>query len=114
MADYKGWDSPEDIQKCLNCRRSKCTNCLSAHDTDRVKQNYHKRRAALLASGVEVPSLVQKRAIMERCAKVKELCAQGFSDEEIGKKLGMSTSTARRYRVEQGIPNYRERVCAHA
>jgi hypothetical protein len=28
MEDYHFCDSPENIQKCLNCTRKKCGNCL--------------------------------------------------------------------------------------
>lgn len=37
MAKFYTYDSMEDIQKCLNCTKKECTNCLgqfySAKDT---------------------------------------------------------------------------------
>lgn len=37
---YQFCDSPENIQKCLNCERAKCVNCLSP-----ANQRYAKRKA---------------------------------------------------------------------
>lgn len=38
-------DSPENIQKCLNCKLPKCKNCLS-YGNQRSKQKTMERRAA--------------------------------------------------------------------
>lgn len=37
---YDGLDEPEDIQKCLNCKRKECTNCLG---TTTAASEYRKK-----------------------------------------------------------------------
>ena len=81
-------DSPERIKMCLNCKRAKCTNCFD-----------HRYRNA----GI----YVDKKTMEFRLAFV-EAYINSDSDDDIGKMLGKSQSTACKYRKSLGLPPSRK------
>ena len=70
-------DSPEDILKCLNCRKLVCNNCLR---TSSIKgQRY------------------------DRSPQVKDLYDEGYNDREIADLIGLTVPTVRYYRIKLGL-----------
>ena len=71
-------DSPENVQKCLNCNKPKCTNCLHS-GTNTPK----KRKPYVLSDEVR--------------EKVVVLVKQGVKQKEIAKQFGVSEPTVSRW-----------------
>lgn len=75
-------DSSENIQKCLNCTRARCTNCLGPHGN---------------------PGNVDRSKIDKQ--KFIELYELGLTDSKIGEYFGMGKCLARYYRLKFGLPS---------
>jgi hypothetical protein len=75
-------DSAENIQKCLNCTRGRCTNCLGPHGNPDVT----------------------KRCKIDK-QKFIELYELGLTDVEIGEHFGMDKCLTRYYRLKFGLPS---------
>ena len=69
-------DTPEMIEKCLNCPRSECNNCYAP----RPKESKH-------------PNLSEEQAdLVKRCLEA------GCSDPQTARIVGLGTSTVNKYR----------------
>lgn len=71
-------DSPENVQKCLNCTKPKCTNCLH-HGTNTTK----KSRPCVLSDEVR--------------ENVAALVRKGVKQNVIAKQFGVSEPTVSRW-----------------
>lgn len=71
-------DSPENVQKCLNCEKPTCTNCL-----------FYARNAKKKAKKHRVPEDMKE--------KVVSLVSQKISQREISEILGVSQSTVSKW-----------------
>lgn len=93
--DYHSLDTPEQIQMCLNCKKSECNNCFDLrackYDTamrGKLSENEIKYHMVLNATD---------RAFLECYPK----CA---TDRDIGKAIGKATSTVNRIREKLSLP----------
>lgn len=75
------YDSPDNIQKCLNCEREQCTNCLGQAPTKYGRNIY---------------------AEIDR-EKFTKLFNEGLTDEEIGARFGLPRHTIANYRRWAGL-----------
>ena len=66
---YEG-DSPEDIQKCLNCKKKECDNCLST--TTAIKE-YRKRYRSVDINIQRRKRYAQNKEKNREKAKIKAL-----------------------------------------
>lgn len=109
-------DTAADIKRCLNCAKPECTNCLANTPADQAYRamKYRERRERLgiqpeprkpkVKEGPSKRELYEQR-LMQDLASVAELVPQGYSDSEIGARLGISRTTAAKYRSLQGLPS---------
>ena len=79
-------DTPEMIQKCLNCPRATCTNCLLTTRRKHVGVDVLKKPEAF------------QRAFFEAYLDARD-------DAEIGQRLNKATSTIYKYRVMLNLPS---------
>lgn len=86
--EYEGYDSPEDIQRCLHCTRPKCVNCLDS--------------AAAKAQRV---GTVRKHP-QEKIDRVAELRREGLTVKAIGERLGIPASTVYHYVCRMRVEGY--------
>lgn len=77
--DILFYDSPETIQKCLSCKRLKCTNCMREGG----------------------PGLSQKQDKIDP-EKFIELWEHGLNDVEIANYFGVTKAVVRYYRSRLG------------
>ena len=72
-------DSPEQIEKCLNCKRPKCNDCVgrpgSRPDAARHGNNYRdidaERFIAMYNSGVSVPMMAVRLDVSESSVRTR-------------------------------------------
>lgn len=76
-------DPPELIQKCLNCNRPKCTNCLGISGSQYI--------------------LSDDSELQKRCDRLTELHGLGYNDREIASIMGLSKTTIYNCRAALGL-----------
>ena len=86
MASKSSNDTPEDIQRCLSCKRVSCNNCL-AFEISTVRKS--------------------KQKVQDIDLKVAELSKTGMNATEIAKQLGVAICTVTRYRKALGFATQR-------
>lgn len=74
------YDSPENIKQCLNCTRTKCTNCLRV--------------------GGKGYSLKQDKIDHD---EFMELYEDGWNDPKLAEYFGVTVSVIRHYRHNRGL-----------
>lgn len=76
-------DPPELIEKCLNCTKPKCINCLGISGSQYI-----------LSDDIE---------LRKRCDRLTELHELGYFDSEIARIMGLSKTTVYNCRVALGL-----------
>jgi len=84
------WDTPEQVQDCLNCPLAECVDCIGKGLTLQYYLNKSK----------DAPNFYQKgkgRLFMEAWRDTD-------SDAKLAMATGLTLGTVRRYRIDYGLP----------
>ena len=90
-------DSPERIQKCLNCRRTDCKHG-SCPEVEALPGNWGQaaRRGGRGGRGHSLPEELERERM--------ELYSQGLTDSEMEAKLGLKRTAIGNWRRSRGLP----------
>lgn len=93
--DYHSLDTPEQINKCLNCKRSECSNCVALPAC-----KYDKA----LAKGLSENEMKYHMVLNAADKAFLEYYPIYNTDREIGAAIGKSPSGAHTIREKLGLP----------
>lgn len=88
-------DSPEQIQMCLNCQRTRCVDCIGRSIPD-SRETYNRK-----SSGYK------KRMLNDTAREVIRLYPTAKNDRDIAEKMGRPVATITGIRLKFGLPPIR-------
>lgn len=104
----KSWhasnDTPEQIQKCLSCKRPECVDCLSSHmirreqESERSARKYAEKSGAIYVNGLRLNKTAQA---------ILHFYPTATCDREIAEQIGRNTLSVGSMRRKLGLPSFR-------